>query len=71
MTTSNERYRALIMAGTFLHDLTDPKTTKGIPKEIREKARRILRHYPWPVEIDELAEMAVGVRLLDKNSPNE
>jgi len=73
MTTANERYRALMMASTFLHDLTDPNTTKRVPKEIRAKARRILRHYPWPVDIDAITNLTLkaGTEWLDRTAPED
>jgi hypothetical protein len=30
----------------FLRELLDPKTTPKVPATIRDKARRLLRHYP-------------------------
>lgn len=69
MTTPHERYRTLIMVSSFLYDLTDKKETKRIPKEIRNKASRLLRHYVWPVEVDELAKLDVTKRILDKRDP--
>lgn len=73
MTTANERYRALMMASTFLHDLTDPNITKRVPKEIRAKARRILRHYPWPVDIDAITNLTLkaGTEWLDRTAPED
>ena len=46
MTLPDERYRAVLWAEEFLESLVDPKRTPRVPKEIREQARRILRHYP-------------------------
>ena len=58
------------MVSSFLYDLTDKKTTKRIPKEIRAKASRLLRHYVWPVEVDELAKLDVTKRILDNKHPD-
>ena len=46
MTTPAERRRAIGSAYDFLRDLLDKKTTPGVPKIYRERAYRILRHYP-------------------------
>lgn len=52
MTLPDERYRAVIRAEVFLRRLSNPALTKRVPKEIREEARNILRHYPntWDME---------------------
>lgn len=49
MTMPNERTRAAIRAHSFLVRISSPYMPDGykrIPKEVREEARRILRHYP-------------------------
>ena len=56
MTLPDERTRAIVKARNFLYDLTDPKKTPRIPKAVRERARRILKHYPWDSYLDMTAE---------------
>lgn len=46
MTLPDERTRAVLAAADFLSDLLDPKKTPKVPSEIRERARRVLRHHP-------------------------
>jgi hypothetical protein len=48
MTMPDERTRAVIYAKSFLQRLASPYAggIKGIRRDIREEARRILRHYP-------------------------
>ena len=46
MTVPAERTRAVIQTREFLLDLITPKRTPGVPKAVRERARRCLRHYP-------------------------
>lgn len=49
MTLPNERTRAVIAAREFLTQLMLPPSSGGIAgvrREIRERARRLLRHYP-------------------------
>ena len=55
MTTPSERYRALVDAETFLVSLIVPSSTPGVPKKVRERARRILRHYPYESELEAIA----------------
>ena len=46
MTVPSERYRALERTEEFLYSLLDPKKTPRVPKEVRESARSLLKHYP-------------------------
>lgn len=46
MTVPFERYKCLENVEEFLYNLADPKKTARIPKEIREQARSLLKHYP-------------------------
>jgi hypothetical protein len=55
MTMPDERYRAVLYAEEFLRALSDPNITKRIPKEIRQRARGILRHYPSVWDMDRAA----------------
>jgi hypothetical protein len=56
MTIPTERTRAVLYARDFLSDLCNPKITPRVPSEVREQARRILRHYPSSYELDCVAE---------------
>lgn len=53
MTIPSERTRAVLSTEQFLCDLLDPKKTPRVPKEIRQRARALLRHYPckWDMEM--------------------
>jgi len=46
MTLPIERTNAVLNTEKFLCDLLDPKKTPRVPKEIRKRAARCLRHYP-------------------------
>jgi hypothetical protein len=46
MTIPAERTRAVLHTERFLLDLCNPKKTPRVPKQIREEARRLLKHYP-------------------------
>jgi hypothetical protein len=48
MTLPNERTVAVCRTRDFLHRLASPYAggIKGIPKAVREEARRLARHYP-------------------------
>jgi hypothetical protein len=56
MTLPNERYRAIKNAREFLVSLLNPKETPRVPKEIRKRAYYVLKHYPWDMYVDVLAE---------------
>jgi len=55
MTLPDERYRAAIAAEQLMRDLCDPKMTPRVPKEIRQRARGVLRHYPSQWDMDRAA----------------
>ena len=55
MTLPDERYRAMIQGMHFLEDLLRPQTTPRVPKYIRDRARRILRHYPSEYHLSQFA----------------
>lgn len=59
MTIPAERTRAVIAAHDFLLRLSSPYVPdgiKGVRKEIREEARRLLRHYPQPFDLHHVAK---------------
>ena len=47
MTIPIERTRAVIYTQLFLFDLLDPQKTPKVPGDIRKRALRCLRHYPF------------------------
>ena len=55
MTLPDERYRAIKYTEKFLTDLLDPKKTPRVPKDIRQRAYSLLRHYPGGYNLDYLA----------------
>jgi hypothetical protein len=55
MTMPDERTRALVWAGELLRELTRHDLMPDVPENVREQARRVLRHYPMPSEIVSLA----------------
>lgn len=72
MTTPQERFRSLIRANDFLYRLTEPKLARGVPKVIRDEARSILRHFPFPIELEELAKLDVeGILIEDGLAPKK
>lgn len=46
MTLPYERTNAIQNTELFLMELMDPKKTPRVPKEIRRRARSLLKHYP-------------------------
>jgi hypothetical protein len=63
MTLPDERTRAILQARQFLLDLMTPSETPRVPREIRDRARSVLRHYPLPYEVEVIAKNS---DLLDK-----
>lgn len=57
----DERFRAVLYAEEFLRAIADPSITKRIPKEVRQRARGILRHYPSTWDMQQAAEASPHV----------
>jgi hypothetical protein len=58
MTLPDERYRAVIQTEKFL---TEILSTPRVPKEIKQRARSLLRHYPSTWNMQEAARSAPNV----------
>lgn len=58
MTVPFERSRAVKSAEEFLLELCDPKKTPRVPKNIRQQAKHLLRHYPSKFDMERAAERA-------------
>jgi hypothetical protein len=54
VTLPFEEKRAINYTRQFLFDLMIPSKTPRIPKEIRDRARSLLRHYPQEYRVDEI-----------------
>ena len=67
MTLPDERYRAMVQADRLLKDLCDPSKTPRVPKEIRQRAAGVLRHWPESYYIDRLADAAPEI--IDSGKP--
>ena len=61
MTMPDERYRAVLYAEEFLRAIADPSITKRVPKELRQRARGILRHYPSQWDLDTVSRVCPDV----------
>lgn len=64
MTMPCERTRAVIYAVDFLTRLVSPYNENGIkkiPKAVRQEALRVLRHFPRPYDLYEVAKCAPDV----------
>lgn len=59
MTLPDERYRAVLAAERLLKDLCDPSKTPRVPKEVRQRARHVLRHYPGDYDMERCVEGAM------------
>lgn len=51
MSTTEEELRALESTKKFLFDLLNSKETPKVPKEIRARASRCLKHYPLIIDM--------------------
>jgi hypothetical protein len=69
MTLPDERYRALKQGRKLLEELCDPGKTPRVPSIIRDRARTILRHYPFDIDLDSMAENSP--ELLEKTLPGD
>lgn len=49
MSIPSEEAAAIDAARRFLFDLMNPKATPRVPKAVRERARRVVKHYPYSV----------------------
>ena len=56
MTLPDERYRSIMWAKSLCEDLMDPKKTPRVPREIRSRARSVLRHFPDEYYLSMLAD---------------
>jgi hypothetical protein len=54
MTLPFEEKRAVNYTRKFLYDLLIPSETPRVPKEIRDRARSLLRHYPAEYRVDKI-----------------
>jgi len=63
MTLPNERTRAVMNVREFLLRLSSPYGggIKGIRKEVREEARRLLKHYPARYDLHHVAKACPDV----------
>ncbi len=61
MTLPDERYRSVIAAEEFLRELCDSSKTPRVPRQVREHAQWILRHFPSKYDIDRCAARSPDV----------
>lgn len=62
MSLPDEKLRSLIYAKRFLISLLHPYYTKRIPRQIRETASSVLRHYPFHYELCEFFKEQLNVK---------
>lgn len=49
MSIPSEEAAAIDAARRFLFDLMNPKATPRVPKAVRQRAYRVVKHYPYSV----------------------
>lgn len=54
MTLPYEEYHSLVAAKNFIYDLINSNHTPGVPSEIRQRAVRIIKHFPMQHRLNEL-----------------
>lgn len=54
MTLPHEEYYSLVAVKNFLYDLMNPAHTKNVPSEVRERASRLIKHFPMQHRLNEL-----------------
>jgi hypothetical protein len=52
MTLPHEEALAIARVRQFMYELLDPKVTPKVPRAIRQRARRIMKHYPILPSLD-------------------
>jgi hypothetical protein len=61
MTLPDERYRAVVQTKEFLIDLCSSQRTPRVPKDVRQKAYWLLRHYPSDWDMKQAADTSPEV----------
>ena len=56
MTLPDERYRSLVQTKAFLIDLLSTQKTPRVPKNIRQRAHSLLRHWPDNYHLERMTE---------------
>jgi hypothetical protein len=54
MTLPHEEYQSLVAVKNFLYDLLNSGHTPKVPSEIRERAARVLKHFPMQHRLNEI-----------------
>lgn len=52
MSLPFEKTNAVLQARQMLLDIMDPKQSPGIPKEVRQRARSVLKHFPSKIDLE-------------------
>jgi hypothetical protein len=54
MTLPYEEYQSLVATKNFLYDLLNSAHTPNVPSDIRERASRVLKHFPMQHRLNEI-----------------
>lgn len=60
MSIPSEEAAAIDAARRFLFDLLNPKATPRVPKAVRQRAYRVVKHYPYSVPLFVQRQIAEG-----------
>ena len=68
MSLPDEKVRAMQSARKFLFDMLNPQATPRVPKAMRDRGRRVVKHYPFDFEITDMMEAYNAYRIRDDGS---
>ncbi len=68
MSTLDEEIYALQRCKEFIYSLLDPKQTPKVPKEIRQRARNVVKHYP--IVVDFFVERYYNEKIVGSKATN-
>lgn len=72
MTLPDERHNAIRRTIDFLASLLSPYSgVKGIPKEVRQEARYLLKHFPAKYQLEEISKCKKCSKIIGPLLENE
>ena len=68
MTLPQEEVNSLNATRAFMYDLLNPVATPRVPREVRERARRVVKHFPFEVHVRARYPAVFGASALSPSS---
>jgi len=69
MTLPQEEVNSLNATRAFMYDLLNPVATPRVPREVRKRAQRVLKHFPSEIHVRARYPDVFGVSALSPTSP--